>query len=230
MSVCIHRGTREIGGTYVEVEANGRRIIFVILWTLFLLLLASCVGPQHRLTAPYSPQSLQTVNAWQDAVDSIVAANFPNERGKYKAVVWEDDFDNAWVVKGREINITKRFLNKLNDAFRKCVAAHELAHLKMGHYYAKSGIIILDALRAETPDKGALKVDHYGHTLNLERPKGFGVNQEEEADRLALVYLERVGIDKSRYLDLLAWLRGKRYEAGSSLSKRIKFIERIINE
>ena len=27
MRVCIHRGTREIGGTCVEVEAQGRRIV-----------------------------------------------------------------------------------------------------------------------------------------------------------------------------------------------------------
>lgn len=52
---------------------------------------------------------------------------------------------HTWVTKGREINITKRFLGKLNHIRRICVVAHKLSHLKRGHYYSRVGIIIVSS-------------------------------------------------------------------------------------
>lgn len=195
------------------------------------------MSSQHRiqylahsgLSPECSADCLDAEKLWQESIDTIVSVNFPNEYGKYKAVVWEEDFDNAWVVKGRQINITKRFLYKLSGTLRKCVAAHELAHLKMGHYYARSGIIILDNPDIGQIGNNPLRVGHYGQTLNLEVPKGFGENQEEEADRLALAYIERAGIGRSSYLELLLRLRGGDYEVKSAMAERIQRIRKIIN-
>ena len=100
------------------------------------MLLTSCIGFQKKCQAPFSPECSNYIDLWQNAIDSIVLANFPSEIGYYRSVVWEDDFDNAWVNKGNEVNITRQFIQKLNHSQRIFVAAHELAHLKLGHYYS----------------------------------------------------------------------------------------------
>ena len=115
---------------------------------------------------------------WQNTINSIVWANYPSETGYYQSVVWEDNFNNAWVIKGHEINITQQFFLKLNHLQRLCVAAHELAHLKLGHYYSKIGLIMTTNSLPKS-----------GKTI---RPEGFGLNEEEEANELALVFVKNL--------------------------------------
>ncbi|MCH8157602.1 MAG: M48 family metalloprotease [Nitrospinae bacterium] len=148
---------------------------------------------------PFSRECGASTFLWQKAIDTIVLKNFPQEWGYYKAVVWEDDFDNAWVVKGREIHITGQFLHRLNRVQLLAVAAHELGHLKMGHYYSKIGIII-----ADMPQRGKKSAgNHYSGNISETLAKGFGEEQEEEADRAAVQFLEQVGLDPRLYLNFL---------------------------
>ena len=82
------------------------------------------------------------------------------------------------MIKGHEINITKQFVLKLAPPQRLCVAAHELAHLKLGHYYSKIGIVI---------DTNFLPKS--GQTI---RAEGRGLNEEEEANELALAFIKNL--------------------------------------
>jgi len=69
------------------------------------------------------------ITYWQNAIDAVVQANFPNE--KFNAIVHYKDFKNAWVTTGENINITASLLDTLNFNQMVAVAAHEIAHLKI---------------------------------------------------------------------------------------------------
>ena len=69
------------------------------------------------------------ITYWQNAIDAVVQANFPNE--KFNAIVHYKDFKNAWVTAGRNVNITALLLDTLNFNQMVAVAAHEIAHLKI---------------------------------------------------------------------------------------------------
>ena len=69
------------------------------------------------------------ITYWQNAIDAVVQANFPNE--KFNAIVHYKDFKNAWVTTGENINITASLLDTLNFNQLVAVAAHEIAHLKI---------------------------------------------------------------------------------------------------
>ena len=70
------------------------------------------------------------ITYWQNAIDVVGQANFPDE--KFNAVVHYKDFKNAWVTTGRNVNITASLLDSLDFDRMVVVAAHEIAHLKIG--------------------------------------------------------------------------------------------------
>jgi len=152
-----------------------------------MLIQTGCIGfhqgnsPANRnnkCQAPLSQQCSHATDLWQNTINSVVQANYPSETGYYRSIVWEDDFNNAWVVKGHEINITKQFVLKLDHQQRLCVAAHELAHLKLGHYYSKIGLIM--ATNSLPKSEQAI------------RAEGLGLNEGEEANELALVFVKNL--------------------------------------
>ena len=136
------------------------KVIFLV-----VMLFASCIGFQKKCQAPLSSECSHYIDLWQNAIDSIILANFPSEIGYYRSVVWEDDFDNAWVNKGSEVNITRQFIQKLNHSQRIFVAAHELAHLKLGHYYSKVGIIIPTQIPPVNNSYQNQSFGHYASTV-----------------------------------------------------------------
>ena len=157
-----------------------------LIW-LVILIQTSCIGLQasnsplnrhNKCHDPLSQECSHTVELWQNTIDSVVSANYPSEVGYYQSVVWKDAFNNAWVIKGHEINITQKFILKLSQPQRLCVAAHELAHLKLGHYYSKIGLI----MATNTLPRSEKTI----------RAEGFGLNEEKEADKLALVFVKNL--------------------------------------
>jgi hypothetical protein len=208
-----------------ELVWFSKNISFILWGTLLInLFFAGCAT--QKLCVPDPSNSCEkAIFEWQTIIDQVGEANFPNYYGLYKAVVWEGEFDNAWVTKGININITRRMLEKLNPVRRICVAAHELAHLKMGHYYSRMGIIIVN-------DESILPTYGKGHSTNdnelsIDVPEGFGINQEVEADRLALKFIKRLGLNKNHYLDLLFLLKGENKDPDSLISKRIDAMKQI---
>ena len=158
-----------------------------IILLVTILIQTSCVGFQksnaplnrhNKCQAPFSQECFHATDLWQNTINSVVWANYPSEIGYYQSVIWEDDFNNAWVIKGHEINITKQFILKLDHSQRLCVAAHELAHLKLGHYYSKIGLIIA--------------TNSLPKSEKIIRTEGFASNEQEEANELALVFVNNL--------------------------------------
>ena len=158
-----------------------------IILLVIILIQTSCAGFQqgnsslsryNKCLSPLSKECSHATDLWQNTINSVVSANYPSEIGYYQSVIWEDDFSNAWVIKGHEINITKQFILKLDHPQRLCVAAHELAHLKLGHYYSKIGLIIA--------------TNSLPKSEKIIRTEGFALNEQEEANELALVFINNL--------------------------------------
>ena len=200
------------------------KIIFLV-----VLLETSCTGFQNKCQAPLSQECSNAIELWQNTIDSIIWANFPSEIGYYRSVVWEDDFDNAWVNKGNEVNITRQFIQKINHSQRIFVAAHELAHLKLGHYYSKVGIIIPTQL---PPMNNSYQNQSFGHydstqkTGKIIMAKGFDFNKEEEADKLALEFVKNVGLNPKDYLKLLLIIQHS--TNNPDIKKRVRSMKNIL--
>ena len=103
------------------------------------MFITSCASPaRYNCNYEYCGQ-----DEWQNAINRIYLANFPEDE-PYEGVLWKDDFMNAWVSTGNKINITALMLYELGTPERRAaVVAHEMAHLKQGHYYTKLGTAIL---------------------------------------------------------------------------------------
>lgn len=175
-----------------------------------------CVGCAHDLFL------------WKTAVDTIALANFPEE--EFVAVVHYANYSNAWVTTGNEVNITSKFLNQLTKEQRVAVAAHEIAHLKSGHYYTKLGASILTSIGFSVLN---LFVPGAGYSEYVVKPAlmgGFSRPQELEADKIGVEYLSKAGLSKEYYLQLLHVLQknsGGKSEEASYFSTHPTNEERI---
>lgn len=174
---------------------------FILFLILFLLAGCQstpdkdCVGCAHDLYL------------WKTAVDTIALANFPEE--EFVAVVHYANFSNAWVTTGNEVNITANFLNELTKGQRVAVAAHEIAHLKSGHYFTKLGVSILTSIGFSVLN---IFVPGAGYSEYVVKPAlvgGFSRPQELEADRRGVKYLNKAGFSTEYYLQLLQVLQKK---------------------
>lgn len=167
-----------------------------------LIFITACSGPaRHICGYEYCGQ-----DEWQTAINRIFLANFP-EDDPYEGVLWKDDFMNAWVTTGNKVNITALMLYNLETPERKAaVVAHELAHLKQGHYYSKLGLAILANALVIT---GELYMPYSSYVTNPLGSMGlaaFSRSHESEADRLAVQYLRKANYRKEDFLDLLYWM------------------------
>ncbi len=202
-------------------DSSGYHFSFLLILGL-LFLLTACATPKNKCLKPFTRECQSSTILWQKAIDTIVQKNYPFEI--YKAVVWQDNFDNAWIVKGDEINITERFLLKLNPVQRIMVAAHELGHLKMNHYYSKVGITMVEMPRGyESYEEEMIALStSKDQELNS---KGFNEELEMEADRMALLLLEQVGISPLLYINFLDQIR---YEGEEVMTGRITAIKKFL--
>jgi hypothetical protein len=208
---------------------KNKLIKFSLVIFSLVFMTASCQLSKKNCLPDQSILCKKAVSDWQASIDYIIKSNFPPDYGYYKAVVWDEDFENAWVTKGRQINITKRLLDKLNVIGRICVAAHELAHLKMGHYYSRIGIIIVNDKNTipENTSNDTSAVNHYGIGSPVDIPEGFGINQEIEADKMALKFIKQSGLNINHYLQLLMYLQGPKKDPNSLIFHRIVQIKKL---
>jgi Zn-dependent protease with chaperone function len=142
----------------------------------------------------------------QTLVDLIVKKNFPEESGEYEAVVWMDSsIMNAWVDNDKKINYSTQLIDNLTAEQLLAVTAHEMAHLKLGHYYQTMGVNILSlareiALGMLNPLAGYLPVDSLIESA-------FSRSKETEADLEAVKYLAKAGYSKKHFISLLQWIK-----------------------
>jgi predicted Zn-dependent protease len=173
------------------------------LFFLILFLLAGCQSVNDKGCAGCAYDMF----LWKTAVDTIALANFPEE--EFIAVVHYADFSNAWVSTGNEINITANLLHELSKEQRVAVAAHEIAHLKAGHYYTKLGVSILTSIGFSVLN---VFVPGAGYSEYLVKPAlvgGFSRPQELEADKMGVEYLNKADYSPEYFLQLLEVFRKK---------------------
>jgi beta-barrel assembly-enhancing protease len=181
------------------VLASSVKKIFLIL--LFLFLLGGCQSTRIGDCT----ECAYDLFLWKTAVDTITLANFPEE--EFNAVVHYADFSNAWVTTGNEINITANLLHELSKEQRIAVAAHEIAHLKAGHYYIKLGVSILTSIGFSVLN---VFIPGAGYSEYLIKPalvSGFSRPQELEADKMGVEYMIRAGYSSEYFLQLLEVFR-----------------------
>ena len=170
---------------------------------IFLIFIASCASPARLLcNYEYCGQ-----DEWQTAINRIYLANFPEDE-PYEGVLWKDNFMNAWVTDGNKVNITALMLYELGTPSRRAaVAAHELAHLKQGHYYTKLGMAIIANAMIITGEAYMPYSSQVTGTVANWGLAAFSRSHASEADRLAIQYLRKANYKKEDFLDLLRWMQ-----------------------
>lgn len=141
--------------------------------------------------------------------------------------VVEDPAINAATAGNGRYYVTTGLLNRASDEQLRGVLAHEIAHEDLGHparaQVVGAGLSIGAALleqlvpgtRAIAPIAGALISNNYTRPLEL------------EADRHAVILLERAGYSKGTMIETLAWLMRRNGDGGGLLSSHPATSERI---
>ncbi len=172
------------------------------LFLSLLIFITACASPARLLcNYEYCGQ-----DEWQTAINRIFLANFP-EDDPYEGVLWKDNFMNAWVTNGNTLNITALMLYELETPEKKAaVAAHELAHLKQGHYNTRLGMTITAQAMIITGEILMPFSSYVTGTFANWGLAAFSRSNESEADRLAVQYLRKANYRKEDFLDLLYWM------------------------
>ena len=140
------------------------------------------------------------------------------------------NFSNAWVTTGNDIHITDDLLHQLTPDQRVAVAAHELGHLKAGHYYSSMGVSILTSIAFSVAN---IFVPGLGYAEYVVKPAvvgGFSRPQELEADKLGVGYLVKANIPPHHLIEVFKIFRkesGDKSDEASYFSTHPSSKERI---
>jgi len=139
----------------------------------------------------------------------------------------DDQTINAATGGNGQYFVTTGLLNRATDDQLRGVLAHEIAHEDLGHP-AKAqvigaglsvGVALLERIfpgsSSIAPIAGTLISNNYTRPLEL------------EADRHAVILLERAGYSKQTMIDTLAWLMRRTGNSGGGLSSHPATSERI---
>ena len=124
------------------------------------------------------------ITYWQNAIDTVAQANFPDE--KFNAIVHHKDFKNAWVTTGRNVNITASLLDSLDFDQMVAVAAHEIAHLKIG----SSNDIEVDRVGVDYLIKAGMHEKDFLSTLYW--MQGYCLDKHDDSCSTYFTYLARI--------------------------------------
>ena len=198
------------------------------IFLLILIILGGCQTTPDKDCATCA----HDLYLWKTAVDKVTKANFLDE--DYNALVHYTNFSNAWVTTGNDIHITDDLLHQLSPDQRVAVAAHELGHLKAGHYHSSMGISILTSIAFSVAN---IFVPGLGYAEYVVKPAvvgGFSRPQELEADKLGVGYLIKANVPPHHLIEVFKIFRkesgGKSDEANyfsthPSSRERIEQIE-----
>ena len=195
---------------------------------LLLILIIAVLGGCQTTPVKDCTSCVYDLFLWKTAVDTVALANFPDE--EYNAVVHYVDYSNAWVTSGNDIHITDDLLYKLSKEQRVAVAAHEIGHLKAGHYYSTLGVSILTSIAFSVAN---VFVPGVGYAEYLVKPVvvgGFSRPQELEADKLGVGYLQKAGLSPYYFIEVFQIFReesGGKSDEASYFSTHPTTSERI---
>ena len=179
-----------------------------IIFLLLFLFVTSCAGPNTQICHPRSSLScLNATKVWGESINRVIGANFSEELGFYKPVVHKENFSNAWVTTGGEINITLNLLKNLGEVGRVCVISHELAHLKSNHYFSKVGISTFTSAAMSVAGAFVPGLGYLDYAVNPAITNSFGRKFELSADELAVEYIKKTGLTKADYVKFLYWMK-----------------------
>ena len=171
------------------------------IFLLILIILGGCQTTPDKDCATCA----HDLYLWKTAVDKVTKANFLDE--DYNALVHYTNFSNAWVTTGNDIHITDDLLHQLSPDQRVAVAAHELGHLKAGHYYSSMGISILTSIAFSVAN---IFVPGLGYAEYVVKPAvvgGFSRPQELEADKLGVGYLIKANVPPHHLIEVFKIFR-----------------------
>ena len=178
------------------------------LFSYYFFFVTSCAGPNTQICHPRSSLScLNATKVWGKSINRVIGANFPEELGFYKPVVHKENFSNAWVTTGGEINITLNLLKNLGEVGRVCVISHELAHLKSNHYFSKVGISTFTSAAMSVAGAFVPGLGYLDYAVNPAITNSFGRQFELSADELAVEYIKKTGLTKADYVKFLYWMK-----------------------
>ena len=169
-----------------------------------ILLIALLVGCQTAQKTDCASCAYD-IYLWKTAVDTVSQANFPEE--EFNAVVHYVDYSNAWVTSGNDIHITDNLLHQLSKEQKVAVAAHEIGHLKAGHYYTSMGVSILTSIAFTV---AGVFVPGLGYAEYAVKPLvvgSFSRPQELEADRMGVEYLLKAGLPPHHFIEVFKIFR-----------------------
>ena len=193
------------------------RYQIAILIPLVFIFIANCAGFNTQRCHPSQSQNcLNYTKIWGESLNRVVVVNFPAELGFYKPVVHKENFLNAWVTSGGEINISLKLLRKLDETGRICVISHELAHLKSNHYYSKTGISFFTTAAMSVAGSFVPGLGYLNRVVNPVVTNAFGRQFELSADKLAVGYIKKAGLTKADYIKFLYWMKGNLDGSGGS--------------
>ncbi|WP_042251387.1 M48 family metalloprotease [Nitrospina gracilis] len=194
---------------------------------ILLMLQSACATQMAQL--PCEPSACSGQNRWQESIDHIASKNFPGE--EFEGVVYKDRLSNAWTTFDHRVHITEDLLDALNRAGEPhllSVAAHEMAHIEADHFVEKATKTYMQWF------KSLFDHDQYKNSAR-QVPGGIDPEvaamsreHEFEADRLAVCYLQKLGLGKAEYVDFLRWMQTHLNDAPQTESaSHPSFAERI---
>ncbi len=194
-----------------------KKVLFIV-----LVFLAGCAtAKQPAYTAP---------KAYKDRIVPIVVkANRCVEPGKILSIrIAKSDAPNAWVDQESVYFTEGLFI--FDDDTLLFIAAHELAHDKLGHIgkaqgvsYATTGVMLI--VNAVIPGAGWLN-----HIVNPAVVNNFSKAQEFEADKYAsTVSATCMNIPLSRQIEIMNAMKDKTRDGGGFWDRHPSWDERIAN-
>ncbi|MEJ2760061.1 MAG: M48 family metalloprotease [Gammaproteobacteria bacterium] len=156
--------------------------------------------------------------ALQDYVQYVgqkVAAKSDRPNLQYHFTVLDSDEVNAFALPGGWIYITRGIMAYLNsEAQLAAVLGHEIGHVAARHAVRQYSARQLTGLGAALgaafiPGLGQVAGQQVMGLLGTAMLRGYGREQELEADRLGAKYMARSGYDPEAMLDVLRTLKGQ---------------------
>ena len=182
--------------------------------------------PPEASAKPLDPS--QTARLQRIMVPLLRAGNRTRSLNQARVGVIQDSNINAANAGGGEFYVTTGLLQKANDDQLRGILAHEIAHDDLGHVARAQvlgtglnvGVILLEQIfpgsSAITPIAGTLIARAHSRS------------EESEADRHAVVILERAGFSKNVMIDALTWVMKSSQDGGGGfLSTHPATTERI---